>query len=174
MSDYSVSVNDDDAMKAIRKLTLFVSDLRPFWPLVRSQFVAWMRLQFDSEGAFWGQGLQWAPLSPAYADAKRELWGAKPIMQATGQARQAASRPLQEATPLSLTLWIDDSVGSGATDAKGNYHAAHGEILHFHQDPEPGAPYPRRQIIGDTLPPLATHELENLATTYIGDLIRRL
>lgn len=148
-----------EADEQIRRIALFVSDLRPFWPRVSRLFVGWMRLQFESEGAFWSSGRRWTPLSPAYAERKRILWGERPILQASGQARDAASKPIRTVTPRSLTLTIDDS---------GPEHEA---ILGYHQ--EGGPRLPRRPIIGDELPPLVELELRREAEHYLTDLLRR-
>lgn len=117
-----------------------------------------MRLQFDSEGSFWTSGGKWTPLSPAYRVRKAILWGERPILQASGQAYRAALNPRRTATARSLTLTIDDA-GS-----------QHGPILQYHQD---GDGVPRRQVIGDTLPPLASFELERAADDYVRDLLSR-
>lgn len=155
-----VSVHGDrDADREIRRIALFLSDLRPFWPRLTRLFVGWMRLQFESEGAFWSSGRRWAPLSPGYARRKRILWGERPILQASGQARGAASRPKRSAGPRSLTLTIDDS---------GPHH---GPVLQHHQ--EGGPRLPRREVIGERLPPLAELELRREADAYVRDILGR-
>lgn len=49
-----------------------------------------MRHHFDSEGATTGP--RWAALSPGYARRKQRLFGVRPIMVRTGEARTAAVR----------------------------------------------------------------------------------
>lgn len=154
-----VHVDAREADDQIRRMAVAISDLRPFWPRVATLARGWIRLQFDSEGAFWGQGARWTPLSPAYAERKRQLFGEKPILEATGQMRRAFSRPERTQTPRSLTLHFDDS---------GEHH---GPVAQYHQE---GAPrLPRRQIIGEQLPPLADWELARAADAYVGDFFRR-
>jgi hypothetical protein len=150
---------DEEAERQIRRLALFISDLRPFWPRVSRLFVGWMRLQFDSEGAFFGVGRKWTPLSPAYAERKRILWGERPILQASGQAKRAAMSPIRIPGPRSLTLVIDDA------------GPAHEAILQYHQDGGPNLP--RRPVMGATIPPLAALELGREAEHYVRDLLRR-
>lgn len=156
MTDFRILVDDDDADRVLRRLVVGLSDLRPFWPRVSRLAIGWLRLQFDSEGAFWGVGTRWTPLSPAYAAAKFERWGARPILQASGQMRRAFSNPERRATPRSLTLTFDDS------------GPQHGEIAQYHQE---GQGVPRRPIIGDRLPPLAELELQREADDYVRDLL---
>lgn len=154
-----VNVNTEDADRDVRRIALALTDLRPFWPMVSRLFIGWMRLQFDSEGAFWGVGQRWAPLSPAYAARKRILWGDRPILQASGQGKRAASSPKRTVGPRSLTLTIDDA---------GPHHEA---ILQYHQ--AGGAGLPRRPVVGDDLPPLARLELERTGEVYVRDLLSR-
>lgn len=152
----------EEAELAFHRLVIGLSDLRPFWPRVSRLFIGWMRLTFDSEGSFWGS--RWTPLSQEYAARKRVLWGDRPILQASGQAKRAASKPTRIPRPLSLTLIIDDA---------GPEHEA---ILSYHQtggDPPGSAPYPARPIIGETLPPLANYELTREAEAYVVDLLGR-
>lgn len=117
-----------------------------------------MKAQFDSEGAFWSLGERWTPLSPAYAAQKAILWGDRPILQASGQAYRAALNPTRSVTPRSLTLTIDDS-GS-----------QHGPVLQYHDE---GDGVPKREVVGDTLPPLAVFELNRAADDYLRDLLGR-
>ena len=155
-----VSVDSHEADRDLRRIATLLSDLRPFWPRVRRLFVGWQRLQFDSEGAFWGEGRAWTPLSPRYAARKRILWGDRPILQASGQAKRAAMTPIQTRVgPRSLTLAIDDA---------GKEHPA---ILAFHQ--VGAGDLPRRPVIGERLPALAARELQNEADAYVRDFLRR-
>lgn len=160
MTDYRIRVfGDSDEERRIRLLATGLSDLRPFWPRVSRLFTGWMRLQFESEGAFWGQGQRWTPLSPAYALAKRERWGDRPILQASGQMRRAFSKPERRVGTSSMTLTFDDS------------GPEHGPIAQYHQE---GDGVPRRPIIPEgPLPPLAMFELGREAEGYVRDLLRR-
>lgn len=154
-----IVAGDDDADRLVRKLTLFLADLRPFWPIVSRMMIGWLRLQFESEGAFWSQGRRWTPLSPSYLARKRLLWGDRPILQASGQMRQAFSRPQRIVGPSSLLLRFNDA------------GPEHGPVAQYHQE---GDGVPRREIIGDQLPSLARYELERAAAGYVDDLLRRL
>lgn len=116
-----------------------------------------MRRQFETEGSFGGS--PWPALSSAYAARKASLGLRHEILQATGQLKQAASRPTRFATPLSLTLVIDDS------------GEKHGPVLQFHQE---GDGVPKRPLVfGDPLPIAAHAELELAADRYVRDLFAR-
>lgn len=155
---FQIRVETDDADRVIRRLAVGLSDLRPFWPRLTRLFIGWMRLQFESEGAFWNLGTRWTPLSPAYAERKARIWGPKPILQASGQARRAASMPKRIVGPRTLRLIIDDA------------GPEHGPVLQYHL--EGGANLPRRPVVGPTLPPLAALELGREAEGYVRDLLR--
>ena len=70
--------------------SLVLDDLRPVW----QRFVAYIRRRhkrtFESQTSPFGQA--WPPLSEPYATRKRAMFGAKPILQATGALMRAASR----------------------------------------------------------------------------------
>lgn len=156
---YRVEVHSEDAERRLERFALFISDLRPFWPRVTRIFIGWMREQFETEGAFAGR--PWAPLSPTTIAIKQGLGLRLQILQATGQAKQAASRPERTVTPHSLTLTIDDS---------GEHH---GPVLQYHQDG--GARLPARPLIfGDPLPLVASRQLQGEAEGYVRDLLQRL
>lgn len=159
MTDYRIHVSDDGEERRIRRLTVALSDLRPFWPRVTRLFTGWMRLQFESEGAFFGVGSRWTPLSPSYAAVKTARWGARPILQASGQMRRAFSRPERHVTATTLTLTFDDS------------GPEHGPVAQYHQD---GDGVPRRPIVWTgPLPPLAAFELGREAEGYVNDFLGR-
>lgn len=155
----SITVNAGDSDRELRRIATLLGDLRPFWPRVTRLFVGWMRLQFESEGAFWGSGTRWTPLAASTVARKRALGLRLQILQATGQAKQAASRPRREAGPRSLTLSIDDA---------GPHH---GPVLQYHQEGGPGLP--RRPVVGDGLPPLAALELSREAEAHVTDFLGR-
>jgi hypothetical protein len=150
---------DEAAERQVQRLALFLTDLRPFWPRVARLFRGWMRFQFASEGAFWSVGGRWAPLNPDYAKRKRILWGERPILVASGQARRAADNPRRIIGHRSLSLEIDDA---------GPEHEA---ILHWHQEGTPRMP--KREVIGILLPPLARFELEREGEAYVRDALGR-
>lgn len=152
MTDLRIRVDRDDADRDLQKLALFLTDLRSFWPKLVPLFVGWMRRQFDTEGGFGGQ--RWAPLAFSTVQYKAGR-GLRPnILQATGAMKQAASRPSRTATPRSLTLTISDPK------------------LGFHQ--EGTSRMPARPLIFDRLPVVAQLEVEQAATEYVDDLLRRL
>lgn len=148
-----VGVHDDGQ---IRKLAVFLTDLRSFWPLLVPVVTGWWRQQFETEGGFGGE--RWAPLSSAYAIEKERQYPGRGILVRTGAMRQAASRPRRSVTATSLTLTIDD--------AKVEYHQQ--------EDGQTGR-LPRRPLVfGDPLPATARVELDAVAERYITDLLKRL
>jgi hypothetical protein len=158
--------------RALALLVAGLTDLRPFWPLVVPVFIRWMAEQFETEGE-WG-GEHWAPLSPDYLARKMQLYPGKPILQATGDLRQAASRPRRRATPQFLELIIDDSGyqhGRGSPRAVAPYQQFGGGSREI--GGSEGRP-PRREIIPDELPPGAIADLDRLAESYVQDLARRV
>lgn len=159
MSPRAIHVSSGDADRDLRRIATILGDLRPFWPRVTRLFVGWMRLQFESEGAFWGEGARWTPLASSTVARKRALGLRLQILQATGQAKQAASKPERIAGPSSLVLRIDD----------GGQH--HPPVLQYHQ--EGGPRLPRRPVVGETLPALAALELEREADAHVADFLGR-
>lgn len=158
--------------RALSLLLAGLTDLRPFWPLVVPAFIRWMREQFDSEGD-WG-GEHWAPLSPDYLAYKMQRYPGKPILQATGELRQAASRPRRRATGQFLELIIDDSGythGGSRPRATAPYHQFGGGSEEI--GGEEGRP-PRRELIPEILPAEAQTDLHEIAERYVQDLARRV
>jgi hypothetical protein len=141
----------DEADLRIKRVGLLLSDLRSFWPLVVPIFIGWMRSQFASEGTFSGE--RWSPLSTPYATWKSIHYPGKPILQATGALRRAASMPTRRATPRSLTLTIHDP--------KISYHQEGTDKM------------PARPLIFSTLPPIARRELQLVAERYVREVISR-
>lgn len=161
-----------ESERALALLLAGLTDLRPFWPLVVPAFIRWMREQFDSEGA-WG-GEHWAPLSPDYLAWKMQRYPGKPILQATGDLRRAASEPHRRVTPQFLELIVDDSGyrhGSDSERAVAPYHQFGGGSKEI--GGSEGRP-PKREIIPEILPPEALADLDRLAEEYVGDLARRV
>src|SRR5581483_9993069 len=108
---FNVEVTGDEELRAkLDRFLATVGDMRLFAPYVVPLFIGWMRDVFTSEGGALGQ--QWAPLSPAYAAEKSRRFPGRSILIREGGLRQAASRPRREATPRTLTLWVDDPVAS--------------------------------------------------------------
>lgn len=168
MADFRVTVDDRDAQQRIQRLALFLSDLRPFWPIVKRLVAGrdgWWARQFATEGGF--GGAPWAELSPRYAALKATVFPGKPILQAAGGVRRAASNPKVSAGPRSLTLTIDDA---------GEEHGLRrrtGPVLQYLQ--EGTARMPARPLVfGDPLPPAATAELEAAADRFVRDLLGRI
>jgi hypothetical protein len=164
---WHITVNGHDADRRIEKLALFLSDLRPFWPIVKrlvSGRGGWWSRQFETEGAF--AGAPWAALNPRYAAIKATMFPGKPILQAAGGIRRAASNPKVSMTPRSLSLTIDDSA------EKHGPRGRTGPVLQYHQD---GDGVPRRPLVfGDPLPPVAAFELEQAADGFVRDLLGRI
>jgi hypothetical protein len=168
VADFRIHVDDHDAQQRIEKLALFLSDLRPFWPIVKrlvSGQGGWWARMFETEGAF--GGTPWTPLDRRYAALKATVFPGKPILQAAGGIRRAASNPTVAAGPRSLTLTIDDS---------GEEHGVlrtRGPVLQFHQEGAGRLPA-RPLVFGDPLPAVATTELEASADVFMRDLLGRI
>lgn len=62
-----------------------VEDYRPAWPDVQAAMEAVEEAQFSSQGAHGSGG--WAPLNPRYAAYKAATYGAKPILERTGDLK---------------------------------------------------------------------------------------
>ena len=152
MSGFHLEIDDREPRRQLQRIGLFLSDLRPFWPLVVPLFIGWMRAQFQSEGAFAGQ--PWSPLSHRYGIWKHVHYPGKPILQLRGELRHAASSPERHATPRTLTLTIRDPK------------------LQFHQ--EGTSEMPARPLVFEHLPPVALAELELAAGRYVDSLLGRL
>ena len=151
---FHIEVDDDAALRDLNRIAAFLLDLRPFWPKVVPVFIAWMRAQFETEGAFaWGQ--PWAPLSPSYAAWKAIAHPGKGILIAEGDLRRAASNPIRRATPSSLTLTIDDPK------------------LQHHETGTANMPA-RPLLFGDPLPIAASAMLDHAVESYVDDLVRRV
>jgi hypothetical protein len=148
-----IRVDDHGGEDRIRRLAVFLSDLRPFWPLLVPTVTGWWRRQFDTEGEF--GGARWAPLSPGYAARKAIVHPGTGILVATGAMKRAASSPRRTATPTSLTLTIDDPKAE------------------YHQDGTARMPA-RPLVFGDPLPTGARAELDRIAEEYVTDLLRRV
>lgn len=150
MDGYDVEIHGDEAAaRAVARIMLGFSDLRPFWPMLVPLFIGWMGQQFATEGGWGGQ--QWAPLTPAYAAVKGSLHPGRSILIASGELRQAASRPEREAAPRTLTLRIVDS--------KVGYHQ------------EGTTRMPARPVIPADLPSVGVREVEAAAEVYAGQVI---
>lgn len=149
----TVHVTGDDAYrKKLAQLELFLEDLRPFWPLLVPVFIGWMGAQFSSEGG-WG-GEAWAPLSPQYAVWKSQHYPGRTILIREGAMRRSSSQPRREATPRTLTLWIDDP--------KAPLHEEGTDRM------------PARPLIPEPLPQAAFRDVEHAADQYMSTLVRRL
>jgi phage gpG-like protein len=68
-----------------------LADLRPLWPEVHIIFQEFMSRVFRTQGAYGGQ--RWAPLNPSYAAWKTKNFGARPIMQLTGELSRSFTDP---------------------------------------------------------------------------------
>lgn len=158
--------------RALALLLAGLTDLRPFWPLLVPTFIRWMAEQFDTEGD-WG-GEHWAPLSENYLSWKAQHYPGRPILQATSDLRQAASRPRRHATPEFFELIIDDSSythGRGTPRSVGPYHQFGGGSIEI--GGQEGRP-PRRPLIPEILPVEAQADIDRLAEGYVTDLARRV
>lgn len=141
----------EDAERSLIRLAGLASDFRPFWGKATSLFISWMRRQFETEGEFAGE--KWVELSPGYLAWKLRHYPGKPILQAKGDLRKAASRPERIQTPTSLTLRIIDPKVSWHQEGAGNN--------------------PERPILFDDLPAVAEAELHQAVGEYADDILRR-
>lgn len=140
-----------ESQRALRLLAIGLRDLRALWPRLVPVAIGWLRLQFESEGA-WG-GRQWAPLSPAYAVEKARRYPGRSILIAEGELRRSASYPRRQVTPTTMTLTI--------SDPKAGFHQAGTNRM------------PARPLVPATLPLLAQREVDDVAEDYVRDLVRR-
>jgi hypothetical protein len=153
VAGFDVHVTGDEAyQRKLAQLELFLEDLRTFWPLLVPVFIGWMGAQFVSEGGWGGQ--TWAPLSPGYAAEKSRTHPGRSILIREGNLRRAASEPRREATPRTLTLWIDDPVAA------------------YHQ--EGTDDMPARPLIPSPLPAAAHRDIDIAAQEYVSTLVRRI
>lgn len=158
MSDIHIDVDGREVNRRLDRYALAMLDLRPFWPKLVPLFIGWMRSQFATEGAWAGD--PWPQLSESYAAFKARLVPGKPMLQWSGDIRQAASRPERTMLPQSLTLTIRES------------GAHHEPVLAFHQT---GAGnLPPRPLLFDALPRQAELEVEREAREYADETARRL
>lgn len=144
---------DEEAQRRLERLTLLLTDLRSFWPMLVPVVRSWFRRQFESEGAFGGH--PWAPLSPVYAAYKARVRPGKGILVFTGDLKRAASNAVRTATPTTLTLTIDDPKVS------------------YHQEGTTRMPA-RPLVFSDPLPTVARAELDEVADRYVRDLASRV
>lgn len=153
--------------QALIRLIAMLRDLRPFWPRLAPIFVGWMRERFATQGEFGGDA--WAPLNPAYLARKMTMYPGKGILYASGDLRQAASRPRRLATPTSITFEVDDSAythGSGTNRS----------VVEYHQ--QGSSTMPARPVIPATwntaLPFELQKEVEEEAELWINEMAAKL
>lgn len=75
-------LGDDQIDRTLLRFELGAADASPAFDAMGDSLRLAELKQFKSEGGYGSGG--WAPLSPAYAAAKRRRWGKKPILQASG------------------------------------------------------------------------------------------
>lgn len=148
-----VRVDDFGTEADLKKLALFLTDLRSLWPLIVPLATRWWAEMFKSEGAF--AGAAWSPLSPDYAARKAIDFPGKPILQRTGALKQAASRPSRFVTPTTLTLSIES------------------DYLPHLQEGTSRMPA-RPLVFAEPLPTEARAELDAVAELYVRDLLNRI
>jgi hypothetical protein len=149
MTYVTIDVDGNDSDAFLNRLALGLLDLRPFWPMIVPLFIGWMRSQFETQGAF--GGAPWAPLSPNYYAWKQATHPGKGILVLEGDLRQAASNPIRETTPTSLTLRIEDP--------KVGYHQTG------------TARMPARPLIFTALPAVASAQVDYAARQYVEQLL---
>jgi phage gpG-like protein len=94
-----------------------ISDLKPFWDKVVTEFHKIEAKAFASEGAS-GESGKWVALKPAYAKIKAKKWGNVPILTASGRLRQS----LTSQTGDSIIQKETDALTVGSTVPYGRYH----------------------------------------------------
>jgi len=109
MLQFSLGVEGDKAMRAMLQVPVdAIHDMEPAWEGIRDDFVAREKRWLDSEG----EGT-FAPLSPAYAAAKRAAVGDQPILQFGKDMYRSLTSPgdpgfIFETTNLSMSIGTDD------------------------------------------------------------------
>lgn len=84
MLNISVEVDGEEKLNlAFVEIENIISDFRPIWRDVQSEFHQIEREQFQSEGAAGASG-KWKELSPKYKEVKQRKYGNIPILQASG------------------------------------------------------------------------------------------
>lgn len=78
--------------RAFNRLDNVVSDFRPIWPFVATEFYAAEREQFNTEGAAGASG-KWAPLSPAYKRWKEKNFPGLPILRLSNVLMDSLTTP---------------------------------------------------------------------------------
>jgi hypothetical protein len=158
-------VGGEAEQRRIRALSLAVSDLRRFWPMLVPVVSNWWKRQFETSGAFGGR--PWAPLTEPYGDYKATKAPGKPLLVYSSGLKRAAARPIRTQSPRTLILTIDDSdYGHGPDKVKRS-------IVSFHQEGTPRM-VARPIVFGDPLPAEAQGELQAVAESYLTDFLRRL
>lgn len=153
MNAFTVRLTGDlEYDRKLQRLQLFLNDLRTFWPLLVPVFIGWMGAQFTTEGGWGGQA--WASLSPQYATWKAANYPGRTILIRDGAMRRAASEPRREATPRTLTLWIDDPKAPLHQEGTGRL--------------------PARPLIPSPLPVSARRDVDIAAEEYLTTLVRTL
>jgi hypothetical protein len=157
---WAVEFEDAELRRDLERVILLLNDLRPFWALVVPVFNSWMKRQFEGEGAFFGD--PWEPLTPEYAAWKSIHYPGKSILSAEGDLRRAATSAKRRTTPHTLILEIEP-------------YTKEGETLEPSWFEDGTARMSRRPLLGfDVLPGEARGELDALAASYVGEMIRRL
>lgn len=158
----------DKYEQALVRMIAMLRDLRPFWPKLTPLFIEWMAERFETEGGFGGE--QWEPLSPNYLARKMMLYPGKGILYASGDLRQAASRPRRIPTPASLTFIIDDSrYTHGGNTAR--------SVIDYHQrgtDRMPARPLIPEGWQKGLLPEPLFSQVEEVAQEWIEEMTVKL
>lgn len=168
---YRTDLDDGDVRRRLEWVALQLADLRPFWPGVRTVFVGWMRSQFATEGVF-GLGRRWAPLTRRYAAWKALHYPGKPILQAEGDLRRAASKPRTvraTATILELAIPWDEEKGE---PVRVEWHQE-GTLGEVGPKGHEGTMRARPILFGDPLLPGPAEPLERAQDAYLEGILAR-
>ncbi len=117
-----------------------IADLRPAW-----QRIALEVLYPSIVANFLAEGRPpWPPLSEDYARRKERIWGAKPILQASGLLFEALSGP--EATPYSITEYEPQEMAVGIRAEPASRSGLFYGVYHQSRSPRRGR-LPRRAFM---------------------------
>ncbi len=107
---------DEAVLRQLRELRARATDARPAWPAVGGVVAGEVRQQSDTQGARFGRGRRWSPLSPAYVQRKRAAGFYGGILVRTGALRGSLT-----SRPMSIESYTPDSARFGTADPKAGF-----------------------------------------------------
>lgn len=104
---FSVDIDGDrELSRTLHGYLGRMTDLRPLWAFILTDWQFTQQNLFMAEGAYEGQE-RWAELSKRYAAWKRRKYPGRGILVRTGAMREATTDPDAEITDTSLTITVD-------------------------------------------------------------------